>query len=125
MRNDEDFQKMIDMNRRGSHKSYWQPAKENTRTLLQTKDVDSVTWIYLTKNVAEAIGWGDEEGIGKPGDIVFKRMTTKDFRIHGDIKTNQGRIGGNLSNSVKVTRSQAIRLITKNPEAKKALLEWE
>ena len=127
MRNDTDFQKMVRRRGRGSHRSYWVPAKRNTEKLLEDEKVGGVTWIYMTDDQAKQIGWSDGEGIGKIGDIVmvpsvgYKKNKEK---IHGDIKTSEGRIGGNVRNSVRVSsRRKGVAVVTKSVTAKKLFLE--
>ena len=81
----------------------------------------------MTDDQAKQIGWSDGEGIGKIGDIVmvpsvgYKKNKEK---IHGDIKTSEGRIGGNVRNSVRVSsRRKGVAVVTKSVTAKKLFLE--
>jgi hypothetical protein len=129
MKDDPDFQKIpLKRGARGNHRSYWVPALEAAERLLKDKNLDdkSITWIMISREQAKEIGWRDKEGFGKVGDIVMQgKYNTKEkkWKLHGDIKTNQGRIGGNVRNSVRITKAPAKFVVTKSREAKRLFLE--
>ena len=126
MRDDGDFQKIVKKSGRGNHKSYWVPAREKTKSLLSNGKIDQAPWIYITAEQAKKIGWSDDEGIGKVGDIVMvpgPGYKEDNDKIHGDIKTPLGRIGGNVRDSVSKSRRKGVALVTKSIEAKLLLVK--
>jgi len=95
-----------------SHRSYIGQAKRNTRAMKKNKDASSVSYVYVDAQTAKRLGY-------KPviGDILIAPNG------HGDILTSKGKIGGNLSNSVKVATSSTAGIVTKSNSIKQKMLQ--
>lgn len=115
MRNNAEFQKLSWGSKKGIHLYYSKPGQENTNKLLSGGDIEDRDWIYLSNDLANKIGYTEQVG-----DIAFQKIKTGS-KIHGDIVTPVGKIGGNLSDTVKVTTKPTIAVLTQNPEVKQKL----
>ena len=99
----------------GNHMRYIYGAKENTK-LLRQGTLGPGEWFYITAAEAEKIKY-----IIQVGDIAMS-MTG-----HGDIMTNRGLVGGNVSGNFRstckvVSHGRRSGYITQNPQAR-ALFE--
>ena len=123
-------------NMKASHRGYVEAAKKNTSKLLKSKKPVKDEWIYLPM-FRRLRNLGDDElrneglvnkNIGyqpQIGDIIITSGGVASG-YHGDILTSQGRVGGNVSNTVKV-RSENMPMygiVTNNPSAKSKLLQY-
>lgn len=116
MKSNEQFQKLSWGKNKGIHRYYWKSAVKNTNKLLRGEDIEEDEWIYLSEKVLRKV---DYEPV--VGDIAMQRNPAG---LHGDIVTEKGRIGGNLSHSVRIeTEKPIVGIVTQNPEAKMTVLK--
>lgn len=115
MKNNKEFQKLSGGSKKGAHLYYSRPGQKNTNKLLNGDDIEDNDWVYLSDDLASKIEYTEQVG-----DIAFQKIKTGS-KIHGDIVTPAGKIGGNLSDSVMVTNKPTIAILTQNPEVKQKL----
>ena len=115
MKDNVQFQKLSWGKNKGIHRYYWKSAIKNTNKLFRGETLEDEEWIYLSEKVLKKTGY--EPAVG---DIAMQRNSAG---LHGDIVTEKGRIGGNLSHSVKIeTEKPIVGIVTQNLEAKTAVL---
>ena len=117
MRNNKEFQKLQNKSSgKGNHRYYWLDALKNTEILLGGGTLEPLDWIMIDMKQASDIGYTESVG-----DISMQGKLDKS-RLHGDIVTPEGKIGGNLGNSCKVTTAKTIYIVTQSPQVKRRLL---
>ena len=120
MRGNAEFKKLDSGYNKGNHKRYWMAARENTK-LLKRGTLPEKDWFFLTAEQFNQIGYTPQ--IGDIGMMMSKPKYGRGG-LHGDIYTPQGKVGGNLDNSVKIQTAKTHSIVTQNAEAREKFLKF-